>query len=89
MIAAPVRQGTPEQLERDKIMNVSKWAEYWKFYLALLTPVFVAIDSAITDGAFTNTEVVTVSGAFVGALLVLFGPRNKTSDTETLSRHQY
>jgi hypothetical protein len=65
-------------------MEVSKWAKWWKFYLALLTPVFVAIDSAITDGTFTQAEIVTVVGAFVGALLVLFGPSNKENDPNTM-----
>lgn len=50
---------------------------YWKAYAAVLTPVFVAIQAAITDGEVTNAELVTIAGAIVGVILVIAFPKNQ------------
>lgn len=58
-----------------------RWTDYWKTLLALASPV-VAIVTAALNGDGPGGELITssewglIAGSVVGALAVLFGPRN-------------
>lgn len=66
---------------------MKKWTDYWKTILALSSPVVVTITAALVDSGdggetITGSEWGLIAGSAVGALAVLFGPRNTINGTK-------
>lgn len=50
---------------------VAKVSRYWKFLIAALTPVFLAVQAAVTDDVITTQEWVAICASAVIAVGVL------------------
>lgn len=53
---------------------MSKLAQYAKFIVAAVTPVFVAIQAAVTDGSISSDEWGTIAASVAVAIGVLLVP---------------
>jgi len=50
---------------------MTKFAEYWKFIVATLAPVFLVVQGALTDGGINQQEAYAIGFAVLVALGVL------------------
>jgi hypothetical protein len=53
------------------MIMLDKIARYWKAIIAASSPVFLAIQAAVTDDHISNQEVIAISAAVVVAVGVL------------------
>jgi zinc transporter ZupT len=61
---------------------VKKFTQYWKTVVAVAAPVFMVVQSAVTDDVITQDEWTKIAVAVVAAVMVYLVPNAPKADAK-------